>query len=112
MCSLRRRPRSDCDVEFPTTSAKCASWPSAPWSVVIIASAGGAINIPVLTAKDEIGHFQQNGLVTLTLQHAIAKDQTSQVNVTFTNGNNPHFLIAASAVPIQNWISQAKPKMS
>jgi hypothetical protein len=84
--------------------------PSAPWSVVIITSAGSAINVSVLTAKDEIGHFQEYGLVTLTLQHAIAKDQTSQVNVTFTKGNNPHFLIAASTEPTQNWISPGKTK--
>jgi len=101
---------SDCDVEFATNRPNCPTSQRVPWSVVLIPSIGNAINLPVTSAKDEVGHFQGNGLVTLSLQDAVAKDPTAQVDVTFTKGDAPHFLIAASAQPAHTWISPGKTK--
>jgi hypothetical protein len=101
---------TDCDVEFATNRPNCPASVKAPWSVILIPSTGGAVNVPVISVKDEVGHFQSNGLVTLSLLEAVAKDPAAQVDVTFTKGDAPHFLIAASAQPARTWISPGKTK--
>jgi hypothetical protein len=101
---------SDCDAEFPRKHECQGDSPAtAPWTVVVYDKSGQPSVNPVTGVKDEIGHLQANGLLTITLKDPIVTG-FSRVDITCDRGKAPHFSLEPASPPTTHWITPAKTK--